>query len=246
LTETVSVVSPSGTAEGSKAYAQAVQQIPEHWQNSHELHDATVIVNKDNTLSLTAMITYRNVGILPGEAVRANTISYNTLLNQTDSALPVFSKIDIAIGEQIEAYGFEDLYPRNRLLSLVHYWMALVEHPDRDAEPFKEILAPQINIDFGNGNAITSFEQLEEWIKGPASSVEASRHRVHNFSFNEIDSDRYRLQVDLDWHGIRPDGKTMSAKTRHMWSVADEPSERFARVEKINVVLLEPFKVVTD
>jgi len=54
------------------------------------------------------------------------------------------------------------------------------------------------------------------------------------------------LQVDLDWHGIRHDGVTMRAKTRHTWTVADEPSERFAKVETIKVNILEPFEVIND
>jgi len=54
------------------------------------------------------------------------------------------------------------------------------------------------------------------------------------------------LQVDLDWHGIRNDGVIMKAKTQHTWTVADEPSERFAKVESINVSILEPFEVIKD
>jgi len=52
--------------------------------------------------------------------------------------------------------------------------------------------------------------------------------------------------MELGWHGIRPDGVTMSAKTHHVWTVIDDASERFARVETIRVKVLEPFAVVED
>jgi len=144
LTETGSVVLPSGSFNSRNAYAQGVQQLPGHWQHSHELRNVSIDVNDDDTLNLTATITYRNLGTLPDAAVQANTVSYNTTLIQTDTALPVFSQIEITTGEPVETDGFRDLYPENRLLSLIHYWMALVEHPSRNAEPFKELLAPQV------------------------------------------------------------------------------------------------------
>jgi|GEM_PF-776416 len=246
LSETITVVAPSGTVDSRDAYALAVQQIPKEWKNSHELQSASIGLNEDDSLSLMATITFNNIGMMPEGAVRTSLISYKATLQQSDSALPVFSQIEIEPGAQLESDGFRDNYPENRLLSLMHYWMALVEHPDRASEPFKEILAPEIAIDFGNGKPITSFEQLQSWMKGPASSVEASRHQNEDFVYKEIGSDRYEMQFVSNWRGIRPDGVTLSAKTRHSWTVADNPLERFARVEAITVEVLEPFAVVTD
>jgi len=246
LTENVSVVAPSGAVEDRDSYAKVVEQIPPNWQNSHELQNASVTVNSDNSVSLTATITYRNIGMLPDEAIQTRSVLYEAQLEHTDSALPVFSRVEIASGAPMESDGFRDLYPENRLKSLVHYWMALVEHPDRAANPFKEILAPEIHIDFGNGQPITSFEHLEDWVNGPASSVQASRHQIDNFNFTELAMDHYELQFDASWHGIRLDGVVMSAKTQHTWSVLDTPSDRFAQIEAIQVEVLEPFKVVSD
>lgn len=245
LAEDVTVISANGTAESREAYEAFIGQLPADWKNSHDLQDSDITVNGDGTLGLTGEIAYQNIGILPEGAVRANSISYHAALRTTDTALPLFKRIEITTGDEIDAGEFTNMYPQNRLLSLIHYWMALVEHPDRSAEPFLEILADDIDIDFGS-RPITSFDGIADWVAGPASSVEASRHYVHNFSYQTLGADHYELTVDLDWNGIRPDGVQMTAKTRHIWTVRDEPTERFARIEKIRVEQLEPFAVVEN
>ena len=243
LAKDVAVVSANGTAEGHDAYVAAVSQLPSSWQNSHDLQASDVVVGEDGALGLTATITYQNVGMLEGGAVRALSISYNADLKTTDTPLPVFTRIAIESGAPVDAGEFQDLYAANRLLSLVHYWMAMVEHPDRDPEPFREVLAPEIDIDFGSG-PISDFEALKAWVEGPASSVSASRHDVHNFSYKTLGEDQFELTVDLDWTAIRRDDVWMTAKTRHTWTVSDTPSERFARIQKIQVEILEPFAVI--
>jgi len=245
LSEDISVSSAAGKVDSRAAYAEVVQQLPDSWQNSHELQKSEVNVKEDGTIQLTAEIAYLNTGMLPDGALRANTVNYDASLRVTENALPIFDRIDITTGESIDVEKFSDLYPENRLRSLAHYWMALVEHPQRNAEPFREILAPNIDIDFGRGS-IRSYEGLAEWIATVASSVEASRHRIENFSFSEVSEHQYEVQMELGWHGIRPDGVTMSAKTHHVWTVIDDASERFARVETIRVNVLEPFAVVED
>lgn len=247
LSEDVRVQSANGTADSRDAYAVAVRQLPASWQNAHDLRTSDITVNDDGTLGLTAEITYTNIGILPDGAPRASSVSYAATLRQTDTALPVFTDIEITTGEQVATDGFVDFYVENRLLSLIHYWMALVEHPDREAEPFREILAPELDILFSQeGETITDFDRLAAWVAGPASSVSASKHHVHNFSYEDLGENRYVLTVDLDWNGIRPDDVQMTAKTRHTWTVSDTPSECFARIEKIRVEQLEPFAVVEN
>ncbi|KIC51934.1 hypothetical protein [Tateyamaria sp. ANG-S1] len=243
LAEDVAIVSANGTAEGHEAYAAAVSQLPSTWQNSHSLTSSSVEVRDDGTLGLSATITYQNVGMLEGGAVRALGISYEADLEQTDTPLPLFTRIEIESDAPVDAGEFRDLYAENRLLSLVHYWMAMVEHPNRDAAPFREVLAPEFDIDFGSG-PITDVEGFAAWVAGPASSVSASRHDVHNFTYRNLADNQYELTIDLDWTGIRPDDVWMTAKTRHTWAVIDDPSERFARIQNIRVEVLEPFAVV--
>lgn len=243
LSADVIVSSLNGTAENRDEYAQAVTQLPSSWRNAHFLKSSEITYDENGMLRLKAEITYLNTGILPDGAARTSQVFYDTTLVQTESALPEFKNITITQGDIAEVEGFKPAYVENRLLSLIHYWMALVEHPERKAEPFREILAETIDFDFSSG-AIVNYEDLAEWVAGPASSVEASRHYVHNLTFQELGDNRYELTVDLDWNGIRPDRAKMTAKTRHTWTVVDTPSERFARIEKIRVEFLEPFAVV--
>ena len=63
-------------------------------------------------------------------------------------------------------------------------------------------------------------------------------------TYTELEPGRFEVSIGFDWQGIRPDGKRMTAKTAHTWIVTDDPTERFARVERIRVETIEPFAVV--
>jgi hypothetical protein len=132
---------------------------------------------------------------------------------------------------------------RTRLLTLVHRWLELVENPERTPEPFQEIIAEDILFNFSSG-AIENFEDLSAWINGPASSVAYSKHELSEFRFEKISEAEYTLWVTMDWNGLLPNGKHMTAKTLHNWTVVDNPSDRFARIKTIKVEVLEPFIIV--
>ncbi|GHB28062.1 hypothetical protein GCM10007094_15650 [Pseudovibrio japonicus] len=245
LQDDVTITSTTGTANGHDEYKDRVAQIPSSWKNSHNLTDFNPTIDEDGNIQINASIIYQNIGMAEDGATVAYNIAYTTKLTPSDELLPKFSEITLTLGDPADAGTFTNLYPKNRLLSLAHYWMTLVEDPQRNAEPFREILAADFNIDFGRG-AITTFDGFAEWIAGPASSVSASRHELQNFSYKELGDNRYELTVDLDWTGILPNDAWMTAKTRHTWTVSDNPQERFARIEKINVEVLEPFSPVEN
>lgn len=245
LTEDFSVTSPSGTAEGRDQYEIAVQRFPADWQNAHQLHDFDVTVNDDGTLGLTAEITYSNVGAANDNAVSAKRIGYVATMEYGDELLPRFKDMAITPVRTEEVADFTDTYIQNRLTSLVNYWILLVEHPGRDAEPFREILAPELDIRFSaEGDTYTRFEQIAAWVAGPVSSLPATRHVILPLTYMELGTNRYEINIGFDWQGIRPDGARMTAKTNHKWIVVDDPSERFARVENIRVEQIEPFTIV--
>ncbi len=134
-------------------------------------------------------------------------------------------------------------HERTRLLTLVYHWLALIEDPNHTAEPFKEIIADDISFNFSSGT-ITDFEGLSNWLYGTASSVDYSRHVLSNFTFRSLDTNLYELNVDMDWQGLLPSGQRMTAKTRHKWVVTNNPLDRFARIQKIDVDIVEPFTIV--
>ena len=240
LTEDVYIKSGPGEVKGHDQYAGYVKQLPATWKNAHDVESSTIVINDDGTVSMTTDITYLNQGMLEAKAVRSADLTYTMMLKPSDSVLPKFSSIQIAQNGDGIANEYIPRYADNRLRSLVHYWLALIEDPFRDADPVKEILAKDFSLNFSSGS-ITSFDGFSKWLAGPASQVTASTHKVSNFNHRVLEDNLYGLVMDFDWNGILPDGTEMTAKTRHSWTVVDDPTERFARIQNVDVEILEPF-----
>lgn len=240
LAEDIHVKSGLGEATGHGQYAERVNQLPVSWKNAHDVKSPTVVINDDGTMLLSTDITYLNQGLLEDGAVRSAELTYKMLLEPSESVLPKFTDIEISQNSEGTAEIYVPQYANNRLRSLVHYWLALIEDPKRDAEPVKEILANQFNLNFSSG-AITDFAGFRNWLAGPASQVVASRHKISNFSHETLEENLYLVSMDFDWNGILPDDTGMTAKTRHVWTVVDNPTERFARIRNVEVEILEAF-----
>ncbi len=240
LSPQVRVKSGLGEVRGHAAYSERVAQLPKDWKNAHFLKDARVDVDADGAMRLTAQITYLNQGMLPDGAVRSAELTYATQLRPVaGSVLPKFESIEIMQHSEGRTEQFRAAYADNRLLSLVHYWLALIEDPSRNPAPARDILATPFRLNFSTG-AITDFATFEAWLAGPGSQVSASTHQISNFSCASLGGDRYSLSADFEWEGLRPDGTAMVAKTRHHWTVLDNPAERFARIQTVDVQVLQP------
>ena len=240
LTEDVKLSSGLGEAKGHEAYKERVSKLPESWANAHFVKASTVEKSEAGGLLLEAEVRYLNQGMLPDGVIRAADLSYTAQLTIQDTGLPLFSSIKIEQNSNSEEKVFTDAYPENRLKSLVHQWLHLIENPQRDVEPFKEVLAEDFSLNFSQG-PIPDFEAFTKWYEGPASSVAASTHSMSDFSFTSTGENSYGLQVTFDWQGILPDGSELAAKTRHSWNVIDDPKERFARIKDVQVEVLERF-----
>jgi hypothetical protein len=173
--------------------------------------------------------------------VRTAELAYTTTLQPTDAVLPEFSQIEITQLSEGTAPEFRPAYPENRILSLMHYWLALIEDPKRRLEPFREVLANGFELQFSSG-PITDFKAFEQWFRGPASAMVASTHEISNFSCESIDGNTYRAQADFAWQGILPNDQRMVGETRHSWTVVDDPKERFARIQTLAGDVLVPNK----
>jgi hypothetical protein len=237
----IRVKSGLGEAHGHEAYAARIRQLPTTWRNAHVVRSAQIDIAADGAIALTADITYLNKGLLPDGAVRTADLTYTTKLErQSGSVLPKFTDISIAQNSEGAVPEFTSAYAENRMLSLVHYWLALIEDPARDPEPVREILADGFALNFSSGR-ITDFDGFKAWLAGPGSAVAASTHAMSNFSCADRGGGALTLAVDFDWEGLLPDGTLMDAKSRHSWSVTDNPGERFARIRTMDVTLLKPF-----
>ncbi|MCY6380752.1 hypothetical protein [Hoeflea prorocentri] len=241
LDTNVTIKSGLGEATGHEQYAERVRQIPASWQNAHDVKSTDMTIGEDGSVNLMATITYLNKGVLEDGGVRSAELSYTTTLAPTDTVLPKFTSIEIVQDSDGTAAEFVSEYGNNRMRSLVHYWLALIEDPSRNPEPVKEILADDFSLNFSSG-AITDFDGFKAWLTGPASAVVASTHKISDFSQESVGDNEYRVSMTFDWNGILPDQTEMTAKTRHTWLVVDDPSERFARIKTVDVEVIEPFR----
>jgi hypothetical protein len=241
LDPAIRVKSGLGEAKGPSAYRERVAALPKAWENGHQLKSADFTVNADGTIALKANIAYTNQGMLPDGAVRSSDLTYVTTLKPSDAFLPRFSDIEIVQNAQSKGTGFVSLYPENRMRSLVHYWLALIENPKRDAELFREILADGFALNFSSGK-IDTFDKFKAWYTGPASSVGFTRHTIRSMKVTPLAGDTYAIDMQFDWQGVLPDGSEMVARTQHNWTVTDNPKDRFAKVKTVDVALLVPFQ----
>ena len=240
LSKDINVMSSLGEANGHADYASRVSQLPASWKNAHNVHVPTVTIDNQGEINLTTNITYLNQGLLDNDAVRTAELTYTMTLASDDTALPKFTQITIEQNADGTTDAFVPSYRHNRVSSLVHYWMALIEDPSRNAEPVKEILASEFSLNFTSGS-ITSYDQFSEWLAGPGSQVVASTHAISNLETEEITEGVFSATMDLDWNGILPNSSEMVAKTRHRWVIEDDPTRRFAQIRTMDVEILEPF-----
>ena len=240
LSEGISVKSGLGEAVGHEQYAERVKKLPTTWKNAHHVKSPVLTFNDDKSILLSTDITYQNQGLLENGVVRTAELTYTMSLTPSDTVLPKFTAIEIAQNSDGTTEEFVSRYAENRLSSLVHYWLALIEDPARNPEPVKEILADKFSLNFSSG-AITDFDGFKEWLAGPGSQIKASTHVISNLSHKLTGDNEYTLTMDFDWAGILPNDTEMTAKTRHTWIVKDDVTERFARIQDVSVEVLEPF-----
>lgn len=245
LAEDVVITSGLGTANGHAEYEARVLQLPTTWRNAHHVKSVDVTHGDDGVTRVSAKIIYQNEGMLPDQAVRQGDLKYTITMTPGDTVLPLLASVLIEQESEPVADEFEDAYAANRVRSLAHYWLALIEDPARNAEPVREILAKDFVLNFSSG-AITDFDGFAAWLAGPGSQVVASTHIMSNFAVEGQGDEAYRLTVDFDWAGILPNGSELVAKTRHTWDIENDVTERFARIKRMDVEVLEPFRPRAD
>lgn len=133
----------------------------------------------------------------------------------------------------------------SRVLSLKHRWHALVEDPDRTAEPFRELIADGFVMDWGEGS-VRSFDELSAWVTGSAASVSAARHDLAEFEWSADGPERYRARFLLHWSGLSRSGRPMAARSEHRWQIQARPRQRFPAIARMDVNLLVSFHMVEE
>jgi hypothetical protein len=129
----------------------------------------------------------------------------------------------------------------HRLRSLAHRWLYLVDRNDGNVASFDELFAAEFELAW-TSDGIRTRDELFAWYRGVSDRVLKSSHTIADFTCTEQGSGRYGLRLDLQWYGFtreQPE-QEIEAKTRHEWTVADDPSDRFARIEKAKLEVLVP------
>lgn len=240
MTADIQINAASGNAASRDAYAEIAAGFPV-MQNAH-IPSALDLDVTDDGVAGTADITYLNLGAQPDGALTAMNIHYDLEWAELPGQpLPLFKNITITVAGLAEGQSeFIDVYPVSRTRSLVHYYLALLERPDRTIEPFAEIFADEIHLGFGD-EPLTSLDDFNGFLTGTASSVDASYHDVTSLTAVANGDGTITATIDFDWFGILPDGGRMEAATRHTWEIDDDPRARFAKLRRAEVEYIRPF-----
>lgn len=238
LSDDVVITTAAGAHKGKEGYPDLLK-VYKGWKNAHHVQSSEVMAYPDGTLRLKAKIIYQN-RTPEGKKSEVN-IAYDIYALQENGELPKLNSITITPVKQLEVTEFQDSYPTNRVLALMHYWLYNVEAMDGNSEPFKALLANDFKLHFSEGNTITNLEQFDAWIKGAASQVNGTNHFPENAIIKKIGDDLYELQVDFIWRGTTKDGVNLKAHTFHTWIVEDDINEPFARIKEMKVAYKVPF-----
>jgi hypothetical protein len=77
------------------------------------------------------------------------------------TVLPKFSQFEIKQLAEGTAPEFKDAYFENRLQSLMHYGLALIEDPERRLEPFHKVRADGFELEFTSGRFAISNPMIQ-------------------------------------------------------------------------------------
>lgn len=229
----VALKSGLGEGKGHDAYRQRIGKLPKTWKNAHFPRNVMVITRDDGRAALAADVTYVNVGMKPG-GIRTAELSYTMVLKNSIGVLPKITKVEISQSSEGTAEAFADAYMTNRALSLVHYWLTLIEDPASRIEPFREIMTPGLSLNFSNGE-VTYATVFDNWFRRFSSAFSAGTHEVQDFKCITISPTEFEMTALFDWAGIVHNGTEMANKTKQRWVITDDPTQRFARITFIDV-----------
>lgn len=216
--------------KGRDVYAQYMKNLPRPRTDAHDVRKTSVTVSAGRADKLFVDLLYISSEVDQDGSSRSLDLSYEIDLDHSSGMLPAFSKLVVNPIKEGRSETFTPTYANQRMLSLVHYWLTFVERPDRIVDPFEEILADEFKLYFAE-TPVTTLASLSEWLAGPASSIAASMHDIDQFQQRQLGDDTYEVTVDLDWLAITHGGGQAGAKTRHVWTVIDNPNERFPRLK---------------
>ncbi len=148
---------------------------------------------------------------------------------------------DPAIAAQARMRAMDADAIGHRLRSLAHHWLYLLDRNDGNAAPLDELFADGFELAWSPAG-IRTREDLAAWYHGVSTRLLKSSHSIGSFEYERRDDGRFAVRLELQWYGFtreRPD-EELEASTLHEWTVVDDPSERFARIEAAKIKVQMP------
>lgn len=233
LSDDVLIKSAAGEMRGAVNYPSRLA-VYKGWQNAHHVQNVEVNERAGGTLNVEADIIYQN--IKPTGEKSNYTLHYSTMLAfSPNQLLPRFTELNLMPTGELESTAFDNAYAKNKMLSLMHYWLLNMEQLDGNVEPFKELLAPEFELNFSTADVISTTEMLAQWLQTVPKQLMLSAHTPQNFTVKPTGANTYKVEVDFIWRGVTTDNQVLKATTHHNWLVVDDPNERFARIKKMSV-----------
>lgn len=242
--------------QGRQAYLDGLATAYPGQSNAHHLRSVAIERTGADTARAVVAHDFETIGpTLNGAAV----LRYDLELHQQPTErLPRIS----TFAEQILAprdAPFTEALAENRVLAFLHYWLALLEQPTApsessepsepaapsvDVEPLRELLHPELVMTLSDGRVLHTFDQVAAWYTRNAEQVEISTHHLIDPVITPGQDGDHQLTVDFAWQGITRAAQPMTARTRHVWTLA-ETGERYLRLKRFHVDIVEPFTPTT-
>ena len=256
LTQNIHVSSSLGESSGLANYQERLKLLPRSWRNAHFIQNASIkrIDGYKDRFKLSGNIHYqsernindtlqRGLGKLH-YAVELDFSHKDKLIS--DLHFPLFDKVNITVNEQLPLERFEDAYLENRMRSLVHYWLALVEDNEtNDPTPMAmNLFASNFSLQFPSQNRpITTEQELKAWYANARKVVKWSKHDILALQITPVQGSEteYDLSIQFDFKAYTNDSKIISALSEHKWRVEDNQNRNFPTIRSMDVKMLRPF-----
>lgn len=243
LTPDVFINSTLAQCRGHEQALQSFAALPNGARHTHRLQafDAESKGGEGDGLQMTAKIIYQTIS--SDSVLHSSSLRYAADLVAGPGPMPRFKEINITFDEELDLPVFIDAYAEHRVLATMLTWLSHVEAPQHGPAGLQALVADEgLEIHLSSQpDPITTYAELARWFDASASQVELSSHRVERLRIVEVTKEHYRTSAELAWEGITKSGEQMAARTRHEWHLIDK-GERFARIQKMKVTALEPFR----
>ncbi|MFS1510921.1 hypothetical protein VQL36_00570 [Chengkuizengella sp. SCS-71B] len=230
-------VKRDGEVLNKEQYIHYENQRPLNQKNAHSVQKITFTQVEENKSSLVADIIYQNEN--KEGKVTSYKVHYDTILILKEDKW-YFSEIKIGSIEMMNHMSeFKDTYAENRVKSLIHYYLSLMEKLDGDASPFQDIFYKDFYMKVpSTDDPITNIDQFESWLS-ISKNIKVSTHLVENLVIKSLHSNEYHVTMDFNWQALTKSDKMLKTKSHQEWEIVDT-NETFPRLKKIIISGIKP------